>query len=60
MLRCDADLIVAAKKAIAIGGDHPDYHDHYGGDGDHYDHHGGDDDHHDGDGGDKRRLQEQH
>ena len=57
MLRCDADLIVAAKKATAIGGDHPDHH---GGDDNHYDgvddHH---DNHYDGD-GDKRTLQEQH
>ena len=29
VLRCDADLIVAAKKATAIGGDHQDYHDHH-------------------------------
>ena len=49
VLRCDADLIVAAKKATAIGGDYHDYHDHHGGDHDHYD----------GD-GDKRTLQEQH
>ena len=57
MLRCDADLIVAAKKATAIGGD---YHDYHGGDDNHYDgvddHH---DNHYDGD-GDKRTLQEQH
>ena len=57
VLRCDADLIVAAKKATAIGGD---YHDHHCGDDNHYDgvddHH---DNHYDGD-GDKRTLQEQH
>ena len=29
VLRCDADLIVAAKKATAIGGDHEDHHDHH-------------------------------